>query len=108
MMALRGECFSHQKGRLTQRIQLGDKSYLSNSTQAWAEKMLKNLLQFRWPYQWEEIKVAIEKLNSLGVAVPVYSAYGNRGINPARLQSFILMEELAPGDQRSKIYANYG
>lgn len=98
MMALRGECFRHQKGRLTQRIKLGDKTYfIKQHTGVGWKEIFKNLLQFRWPVlSAKNENQAIEKLKSLGVAVPVVAAYGQQGINPARLQSFILMEELTP------------
>ena len=97
-MALRGECFRHEKGRLTQRVTLGDKTYFikQHTGVGWME-IIKNILQFRLPVvsaknEWQ----AIEKCQSLGVSVPVVAAYGQRGWNPARMQSFILMEELAP------------
>lgn len=98
MMALRGECFRHLEGRLTQRIRLGDKSYfIKQHTGVGWKEIIKNLLQGRLPVlsaknEWQ----AIEKLQLLGVAVPAIAAYGKRGWNPARMQSFILMEELAP------------
>jgi tRNA A-37 threonylcarbamoyl transferase component Bud32 len=93
MMALRGECFRHQKGRMTQRIQLGDKTYfIKQHTGVGWKEIIKNILQFRLPVmgaknEWR----AIEKLQSLGVSVPAIAAYGERG-----KQSFILMEELKP------------
>lgn len=98
IMALRGECYRHQKGRLTQRIVLGDKQYFIKQHKGvgWKE-IFKNVLQGRWPVlsaknEW----CAIEKLKSVGIAVPVVVGYGERGVNPARLESFILMEELSP------------
>jgi heptose I phosphotransferase len=98
MMALRGECFRHLQGRKTQRITLGGKSYFikQHTGVGWIE-IIKNMLQFRWPVlsaknEWK----AIQQLQTLGVAVPVVTAYGQRGVNPGRLESFILMEELAP------------
>ncbi len=98
MMALQGECYRHQDGRVTQRIILGGKSYFikQHFGVGWKE-ILKNVLQLRWPVisaknEWQ----AIHKLNSLGIRVPSVVACGYRGINPARLQSFILLEELAP------------
>lgn len=98
LMSLRGECFRQQKGRLTQRVKLGDKTYFikQHTGVGWLE-ILKNLLQLRLPVisaknEWQ----AIEKLQTLGVAVPAIAAYGERGCNPARKQSFILMQELTP------------
>lgn len=98
MMALRGECFRHQEGRLTQRVTLGGKSYfLKQHTGVGWKEIFKNLLQGRAPVlgaknEW----LAIQKLQTLGVNVAGVAAYGQRGLNPARRQSFILMEELAP------------
>jgi heptose I phosphotransferase len=98
MMALRGECFRHQEGRLTQRVLLGNKFYFLKQHRGvgWKD-ILKNILQLRWPVlgAYNE-KQAIEKLQSLGLSVPSIAAFGQRGINPAKLQSFILMEEVAP------------
>jgi len=98
LMALRGECFRDVKGRLTQRVSLGDKTYFIKQHRGvgWIE-ILKNLLQGRAPVlsaklEWQ----AIKKCQGLGIEVPKIVAYGRRGCNPARMQSFILMEELAP------------
>jgi len=98
MMALKGKCFRQQKGRITQRIRLGKKSYFikQHFGVGWKE-ILKNLVQLRWPVlsaknEW----LAIHKLQALGIDVPTVVAYGRRGSNPASLQSFIMMEELAP------------
>jgi heptose I phosphotransferase len=98
VMALRGDCFRHQDGRLTQRLQVGGKRYFikQHSGVGWKE-IFKNLFQLRWPVlgaknEWR----ALEKLQSLGVSVPAVVGFGQRGANPAELQSFILMEELFP------------
>lgn len=98
MMSLRGESFRQQKGRLTQRITLGEKRYfIKQHTGVGWKEMIKNALQLRWPVLTaRNEKQAIDKLRSLGVAVPIIVAYGERGLNPARRQSFILMDELAP------------
>lgn len=97
-MALKGECYRNQEGRLTQRIQLGHKSYFikQHVGVGWKE-IVKNLCQGRLPVisarnEWQ----AIHKLQALAVATPEIAAYGERGNNPARKESFVLMEELAP------------
>jgi len=98
LMALRGDCFRHQKGRLTQRIKLGDCIYFIKQHHGVGFKeIIKNMIQGRWPVisaknEWR----AIEKLQALHVSVPKIFAYGQRGLNPARKQSFILMEALSP------------
>lgn len=97
-MALKGEVFRHQEGRLTQRILLDGKSYFIKQHHGvgWKE-IFKNLFQLRLPIlsarnEWR----AIKKLQALKVGVPKVVGYGVRGLNPARLRSFILMEELTP------------
>lgn len=98
LMALKGEAYRNLEGRLTQRIQLGDRFYFIKQHRGigWKE-IFKNLIQGRLPVtsaknEWE----AIHRLETLGVSVPRVVAFGKRGINPAKQDSFILMEELAP------------
>ena len=97
-MALKGESFRDQDGRLTQRIVLDGKAYFIKQHKGvgWKE-IIKNMLQLRLPVvsaknEW----LALQKLAALGVAVPKVVGLGARGLNPATRQSFILMEELAP------------
>lgn len=98
IMALRGERFRYQEGRLTQRLSFRGKQYFikQHAGIGWKE-IIKNLVQLRLPVisaknEWR----AISKLRSLGVSVPVVLAYGECGFNPAYRQSFILMESLTP------------
>lgn len=98
MMTLKGECFRQQEGRFTKRVCLGNKHYFikQHTGVGWRE-IIKNILQGRLPVlSAKNEHQAINKLQSLGVRVPGILAYGCRGTNPANLQSFILMEELAP------------
>lgn len=95
-MALRGEVFRHMDNRLTQRIELGGKSYFikQHFGVGWGE-IFKNLFQGRLPIisasnEWR----ALEKLKTLQVAAPKLMGYGERGMNPATLQSFVIMEAL--------------
>ncbi len=108
-MALKGESFRHQDGRLTQRIVLGAKSYFikQHSGVGWKE-IFKNLIQFRLPVlsasnEWR----AINKLASLQIAVPTVVGFGMRGINPATVESFILMEEIAPAVSLETLCADW-
>lgn len=96
IMALRGEQFRAHKGRLTQRLMLGDQAYFikQHAGVGWAE-IIKNLLQGRLPVisaknEWR----AIARCHALGVHVPQLYAFGERGINPAARQSFVLMGAL--------------
>ncbi|HEX4044638.1 MAG TPA: lipopolysaccharide core heptose(I) kinase RfaP [Gammaproteobacteria bacterium] len=98
IMALSGQIFRKQKGRITQRVQIGSKYYfLKLHTGVGWKEIIKNLLQGRWPAlsaknEWR----ALNKLHTLGVAVPRVLGFGQRWLNPARQQSFLLMEEIAP------------
>lgn len=96
ILALQGECYREQKGRSTQRVIIGDTSYFikRHLGVGWKE-ICKNLLQLRLPIlsaktEWR----AIEKLKSIGIHTPEVIAYGERGFNPARRQSFVLLQEL--------------
>lgn len=98
IMALRGEIFRTQKGRMTERITLGGTAYfIKKHKGVGGKEIIKNLLQGRLPVmsarnEW----LAIRKLQSLNVPTPKICGYGQSGLNPARLQSFILMQEIAP------------
>ncbi len=96
IMALRGESYRAHKGRLTQRIMLGDKAYFikQHNGVGWGE-IIKNMCQGRLPVvsaknEW----LALQRCRSLGLHVPQLFAYGERGFNPAGRQSFVLMEAL--------------
>lgn len=98
IMALNGDVFRKQKGRLTQRITLGNKHYFLKRHQGVGIKeIIKNLIMLRAPVisaknEWQ----AIQKLETLAIKAPKIVGYGERGINPAAKESFVLMEELAP------------
>lgn len=98
IMALSGDTFRHQDGRLTQRIMLGDRQYfIKQHYGVGYQEIIKNLLQGRFPIvsaknEW----TALNKLKALNIAAPTVVGYGERGYNPATLQSFVLMESLLP------------
>lgn len=98
LMMLSGEKFRSLEGRLTQRVRLGDKTYFIKQHRGigWKE-IIKNLTQLRLPVlgarnEWQ----ALQALAALGIAAPKVMAYGERGANPAKRESFILMEDLTP------------
>lgn len=98
MMSLRGESFRQLEGRLTQRVQIADQSYFIKQHRGigWME-IFKNLAQLRLPVLGAKNEyLALQKLASLGIPVPAVAAYEQRGLNPARLQSYVLMQELNP------------
>lgn len=98
MMALKGQVFRNQKGRLTQRVTVNGQSYfIKQHTGIGWKEVIKNVLQLRWPVlgakqEW----LAIKKLQSLGIGVPEAIAFESRGKNPASQQSYILMQDLSP------------
>ena len=110
VMALRGEVFRDQKGRVTQRVRLDDKYYFIKQHHGvgWKE-IFKNLLQLKMPVlgaknEWQ----AIQKLQSLAISVPILAGFGEQGKNWARKESFILMEEITPSVSLETLCANWG
>ena len=96
IMHLDGECFREQAGRKTLRFELAGKRYFLKAHYGvgWRE-ILKNLLQFRMPVlgarnEWR----AIQRLQAMGVKTMPLVGYGERGLNPARRQSFVITEAL--------------
>jgi UDP-glucose:(heptosyl)LPS alpha-1,3-glucosyltransferase len=82
--------------RQTLRFQLDGQGYYRkwHSGVGWRE-IIKNLIHLRWPVlgahnEWE----ALTKLRALGIPSLTAVAYGRRGNNPARQQSFIVTREL--------------
>lgn len=96
LMQLQGKVFRDVKGRKTIQVELAGKSYFlkQHFGVGWRE-IFKNLISFKKPILGAMTEVrAIEKLNALGVATTPLVAYGQRGSNPANLQSFVLTRDL--------------
>ena len=94
--ALEGEVFRAVKTRRTLRFQLKGKSYFAKIHHGvgWKE-IFKNLLQFKMPVLGAENEwAALQLLERLGVDTMVPCAYGRRGSNPAKQDSFIITEDL--------------
>lgn len=97
LFALEGKVYKEQQGRKTLRFTLDGKHYfvkLHNGV-GWKE-IIKYVLQLRLPVlsaqnEWR----AIQRLEQLGIKTMRLVGYGKRGWNPARLQSFVITEELA-------------
>jgi heptose I phosphotransferase len=108
-MALQGVCFRNLEGRKTQRVTIGSKHYFIKQHRGVGfREIIKNLLHLRLPVisaknEW----LAIQKLQGLGIAVPRIAGYGERGMNPAQRESFILMEELAPVKSLEEVCASW-
>ena len=82
---------------MTQVFNCGKDYFIKQHHGVGWKEIFKNIVQGRWPIisaknEWE----AIAALKAAGVSVPTVVAYGERGFNPARRESFILMEALAP------------
>lgn len=93
---LEGEIFRAVKTRRTFRFEFNGKSYFAkvHHGTGWAE-ILKNLFQFKIPVLGARNEYeAVRKLEGLGVATMKVAAFGERGRNPARIESFIITEEL--------------
>lgn len=97
-MSLKGECYRNQKGRITQRLILDNEAYFIKQHHGvgWRE-IFKNLIQLKTPVlgaknEWQ----AIQKLNALKIDVPEVIAYAQKGRNPAKKKSFLMMKEIAP------------
>jgi len=96
--ALQGEVLRALEGRRTLRTEIDGRGYYVKVHRGvgWGE-IVKNLLSGRLPVlgagnEWR----ALERLTALGVDTMRAVAYGERGGNPARRQSFIVTEELSP------------
>jgi UDP-glucose:(heptosyl)LPS alpha-1,3-glucosyltransferase len=96
VLRLDGEIFRSVKTRRTFRFELNGKSYFAKVHHGvgWAE-IGKNLLQLKSPVLSARNEYgAIRRLEKLGVATMKPAAFGERGRNPARIESFIITEEL--------------
>ena len=96
LMQLDGEMFRDIDNRRTLRFTLGGKRYFLKAHYGvgWKE-VFKNLLTLRLPVlgarnEWR----AIQTLTQLGVETMTLVAWGERGLNPANRQSFVITEAL--------------
>ncbi|MCP4664800.1 MAG: lipopolysaccharide core heptose(I) kinase RfaP [Deltaproteobacteria bacterium] len=97
LCTMEGKVYREQGGRKTLRFSLHGRRYFVKLNQGigWKE-IAKNLIQCRLPVtgmqnEWRGIR----RLKQLGVRTMTVVGYGKRGWNPARLQSFVITEELA-------------
>ena len=96
LMMMQGEAFRDVPGRRTIKVSMGSKSYFikQHSGLGWKE-LCKNLLSLKKPIisartEWQ----AIQKLDEVGIPTTPLVAYGERGCNPATIQSFVLTQDL--------------
>ena len=95
---LEGETYRALEGRRTFRTLVNGEGFFVKVHKGvgWGE-ILKNLASLRMPVigagnEWQ----ALTRLGAQGVTVPVPVAFGVRGSNPARQESFIITRELTP------------
>jgi len=93
---LEGEIFRHKEGRRTLRFELAGKSYFLKYHRGigWLE-IIKNWLQLRAPItsaknEWQAVKF----LEKHGIDTMTLAGYGERGLNPAAKQSFVITDDL--------------
>ena len=93
---LTGELFRRVKSRRTLRIELeGRGFFLKHHLGVGWREILKNLLQGKLPVLGAGNEfAALQLLHQIGVPTMTPAAYGQRGGNPARRESFLITEEL--------------
>lgn len=93
-----GKVYREKEGRRTFRFEVEGRGYFAKVFSGIGWKAIATaLLKFRRPIgsaenEWK----AIEKLHQLGIPTMRLVGYGKRGRNPARIESFIITEELYP------------
>ncbi len=98
IMALEGDMYRQVARRKTFKFTLKGNDYFAkiHNGVGWSE-VIKNLLQGRLPIlgavnEYE----AINELIALGIKTMTLAAYGQRGLNPVELESFVITESLEP------------
>ncbi|WIO74462.1 lipopolysaccharide core heptose(I) kinase RfaP [Porticoccaceae bacterium LTM1] len=94
---LEGKVYRALEGRKTLRFELSGNSYFIKIHKGigWGE-IVKNLTQGRLPILGAGAEYrAINRLHELGVDTMTAAAFGERGVNPATQQSFLVTEDLA-------------
>ena len=96
ILNLEGELYRQHKNRRTIRIERNGKGYFVKIHRriGWGE-VLKNILSLKWPVLSARNEYrAIKKLEALGIETMKISGFGERGIPPVWLESFLITEEL--------------
>ncbi len=95
-MNRKGEVFRDVDGRKTLRFNEQGKSYFIkiHTGVGWKE-ILKNLVQLKKPVLGAENEfLAIRRLTDLDIDTMTLVAYASKGWNPAKIQSYVVTEEL--------------
>ncbi|MCK0538746.1 lipopolysaccharide core heptose(I) kinase RfaP [Alcanivorax quisquiliarum] len=93
---LQGDIFREKEGRRTLRFTHGGQSYFLkyHAGVGWQE-VIKNLVQLRAPVVSARNEYeAARRLSEVGLDTLVPVAFGERGINPAHIESFLITEDL--------------
>lgn len=96
VLAMDGKIYRDFKGRKTLRFEHAGKGYFLkiHPGVGWGE-ILKSLANFKIPVLGaKDERDAILALERIGVQTMTIAGYGLRGRNPARMQSFIITEEI--------------
>ncbi len=96
VQAIQGEVFRDVKGRRTLRFQHRGRHYFIKVHQGvgWRE-IFKNLLMFKAPVTGAGTEYrAIRALREAGIPTLSIAGFGQRGVNPASRQSFLVTDEL--------------
>lgn len=96
IMQMRGEIFRQMPGRCTSKIKLGEHYYFlkQHFGVGWKE-IFKNLMTFKLPIIGARTEmIAIEALHSIGIQTTPFIAFGERGLNPATKNSFLITKDL--------------
>ena len=109
IMNIEGDIYRQMDGRRTLRFDLAGRSWFlkAHSGIGWRE-IFKNLLQLRLPVtgarpEWRGIK----KLQSLAIETMPLVAYGQRGLNPACMHSFVVTEDLTGTESLETVSASW-
>lgn len=96
IMGMHGKAYRDVGVRKTVQVNISGQSYFikQHFGVGWRE-IFKNLFSFKLPILGAITEVkAIQKLGEIGIPTTPLVAYGMRGYNPAKLQSFIMTEDL--------------
>lgn len=96
MMQLEGKVYRDVPRRKTSQVEIGGQSYFikQHFGVGWGE-VIKNLFSFKKPVLSAMTEVnAIRDLSMHGISTTPLVAFGERGYNPANMQSFVMTEDL--------------
>jgi heptose I phosphotransferase len=96
VMQIEGEQYRNVDGRKTLKFIVGDKGFFikQHFGVGWRE-IFKNLFQFKLPVLGAKNEyLAIKKLQALKIDTMEVVGFSQQGVNPARLLSFLITEEL--------------